>query len=341
MSAILKAEITANQRVLLVGAPGCGKTGRIHAVAKWATRRAIVLRASLSERVDLGGCLVPDMKAGVTRALPLDLLHELRTTKESILLFLDDLGQAPMDVQAAAMRLFDDGELSPSVLIWAATNRPGDKAGVSALCEPLRSRFHAAYAIPTPGFEDKPDGSVPLGTWQDEWEAWVDWAQENNAPAEIVAWHRATNARTLYAWKPHADPAIRMPDYRAWGAMITRWNAGLRTFPQTAAVLGKAVAAEFLAYAKMAATMPKAADVWANPNGAMVPTEPSAQWLVATALAGQVSKTVVGEFITYMSRFPRVMTAYAARDAHRRLGSDLSGNKIWGKWWADNQELFN
>ena len=55
------------------------------------------------------------------------------------MLLLDDLGQAPIDVQAAAMSLFDSGALPEHVLIWGATNRPGDKAGVSSLCEPLRS----------------------------------------------------------------------------------------------------------------------------------------------------------------------------------------------------------
>ena len=49
------------------------------------------------------------------------------------------------------MKLFDNGELPKNVLICGATNRPGDKAGVSALCEPLRSRFNVALAIPTPG----------------------------------------------------------------------------------------------------------------------------------------------------------------------------------------------
>src|SRR5258706_14542821 len=87
--------LAALQRVLLVGPPGIGKTARILAVAGTSGRQVVTMRASLSERVDFGGALVPDQKKGVTRALPLEQLHQLQTTELPTLLFLDDLGQAP------------------------------------------------------------------------------------------------------------------------------------------------------------------------------------------------------------------------------------------------------
>ena len=75
----LRSLIDARQRVLFVGPPGCAKTSRAAAAAAASGHDLIVFRASLAERVDLGGCLVPDAAAGVTRALPLELLHRLRT----------------------------------------------------------------------------------------------------------------------------------------------------------------------------------------------------------------------------------------------------------------------
>src|SRR5436190_994229 len=92
--------LQARLRVLLVGPPGIGKTGRIMSINAQAGYRLMVSRASLKERIDYGGALVPDCAAGITRALPLEELHELRSTKAPTLLFLDDLGQAPIDVQA-------------------------------------------------------------------------------------------------------------------------------------------------------------------------------------------------------------------------------------------------
>ena len=85
---ILDQYMAAKQRVLLVGPPGCAKTKRIEAAAKAAGYELIIMRASLSERVDFGGALVPDTDAGVTKALPLELLDELQKSLGLTYLFV-------------------------------------------------------------------------------------------------------------------------------------------------------------------------------------------------------------------------------------------------------------
>lgn len=332
----------ANERVLLVGPPGIAKTARIVAAAKACGRKAVVLRASLSERIDFGGCLVPDMGEGVTRALPLELLRNLQTTTEPTLFFADDLGQAPIDVQAALMKLFDEGELSEHVLIWGATNRPGDKAGVTALCEPLRSRFSLAFGIAAPGTEDKPDGASLIGDWKSEVDGWCDWAMDNDADPAIVAWHRSTTGRTLYQWKPHADPAVRMPDFRSWATVIRLFKAGLTDLATVSAAIGKPAAAEFIAFARLADKLPTPDQVWIDPDGAPVPDEsdPSSLYLCAGMMSVAVTEKHAGQFVRYCSRMPRLFTALAVKDAYRRLGAKLAGNKDWAKWFVANQELF-
>ncbi len=156
----LSLELKARQNVLLIGPPGCAKTARILDAARANGFRVVTWRASLMERVDISGCIVPDHAAAVSRQLPFADIAELRACTDDVLLFVDDLGQAPIDVQAALMRAFDNGFFPPNVVIWAATNRPGDKAGVNSLCEPLRSRFNSAYIIPTPDTQDNPAGGV-------------------------------------------------------------------------------------------------------------------------------------------------------------------------------------
>ncbi len=303
--------------------------------------QSTIFRASLAERVDLTGCMVPDHKLGITRQLPFSFIKALQNTTEKIVFFLDDLGQGPMDTQASFMRMFDNGFFPPNVLVWAATNRPGDKAGVSALCEPLRSRFDSAYIVPTPGVDDKADGGVLLCSWTDWVDNWVNWALSNGASPEIVAWHRSTNGKSLYAWKPHADPSLRMPDFRSWGAMIVRWNQGLRSLQQIAAVIGKAVASEFLSFTSLSDKLPTPDEVWANPETAPLPSEPSAQWLISCVLSQQVTTSCAGAFVKYVNRMPRVMTAFAVKDAYKRLGKAMSMNKEWCQWFNKNQSLFN
>lgn len=335
-------------RVLLVGPPGCGKTARVKAIAHATGRRLIVMRASLMERVDVGGCLMPDAENGVTRALPLELLADLRSTKQDTLLFLDDLGQAPIDVQAALMRLFDADELSPHVLIWAATNRPADKAGVVALCEPLRSRFHVAFAIATPLSADSASGPALLGDWASEVAGWCDWLLDTYPDAaEVYAWHRspqlgATHAvgPVLYGWAPSADPAARCPDFRSWETVARLWSAGVRDLLTISAAIGRGQAAAFLAFAEFAKVLPAPEVVFANPAGAPVPTEPSALALIATRLSSAVQPKQAGAFVAYCDRMPRVFAALAVTSALRRLGVKLAEQPAWQRWHLANQELF-
>lgn len=336
----------ANKRVLISGPPGCAKTARVAEVAAATGRELVTLRTSLLERVDVAGAMVPDLEAGVTRVLPLDVLHHLQTATSPGMLFLDDLGQADIDVQSALMKLFDPGVLSPHILIWGATNRPGDAAGARRLHEALRSRFGPKWAIPTPGSEDTPDGPAMLGTWADEVAGWCKWAMDHGAPAEVVAWHRSTSGRTLYAWQPSADPSIAMPDYRAWEDVIDLWNSGLRDLSDMASVVGKPVAAEFLAFAQLAHELPTPDQVWMDPAGAPVPQDAAALYLVATMLGAAVEPRFADAAVQYMARLPReapngrVYSALLARDMDARLGASLSGFPRWVAWFTENQELF-
>ena len=336
----LASLIAAKRRVLFVGPPGCAKTARIAAAAAAAGHDLVVIRLSLAERVDLGGCLVPDAAGGVTRALPLETLHRLRTTTRPTILLLDDLGQAPIDVQASAMALFDSGALPDHVLIWGATNRPGDKSGVTGLCEPLRSRYHVAFSVATPESEEKSDGSTFIAPWADEVAAWCDWASSEDFAPEIVAWHRSTTGRTLYAWRPVSDPALRLPDFRSWETVGRLWSAGLRDLRTVGAAIGKPAAAEFLAFAALADQLPTPQQVWLDPDGATVPTDPAAQYLIAAMLGRAAEPKFATQLVTYFSRLPRVMGAYCARDAYKRLGAKLAGNSAWQQWFLANRQLF-
>lgn len=341
---LLSAYLKARERLLVAGPPGCGKTAQILAAARASGYRVITMRASLSERIDFGGCMIPDTAAGVTRTLPLETLHLLRAATVPTLLFLDDLGQAPLDVQAAIMSLFDEGALPPNVVIWGATNRPGDKAGVSALCEPLRSRFTLKFNAPVPDMAAQSSRVTGpyLGAWEQALEGWLEWAEDTaNAPAEILAWHRATGGTRLYDWKPSADPSLSMPDFRSWATAIRLWNAGLNDALTLTAALGEASASEFRAFASLASQLPTPQQIAMDPTGAPVPADPSAVWLVSTMLSQTVNGNNLQAFLTYLNRLPRVFGAFLGRSIFRKMGATLSGMKSWNNWFTANQDLFN
>lgn len=343
MTVNLKRAYESGLKVLLVGGPGCGKTERNHEVIKELGWKMHVMRCSLMERPDVGGCFVPDFQKSVTRQLPLEALKSLRETKEKTFLFLDDLGQAPVDVQASIMSFFDSGYFPPNILIGGATNRPGDKAGVMALCEPLRSRFDLAFTMPSPDATDDPiNGSQLLSTWQDEVENWCSWAVSVEAPAEVIAFHRSTAGKWLYQWKPCADPAARMPDYRTWGTVIRLLKAGITDQSMHNGCIGKAAATTFLAFRQLASKIPTPDQVRQNPAKAILPTEddPAALYMTSSILAMAAKPADAKPFVQYMVRMPRMFVALMARDMNRRIGQALSLDPTWIKWWRDNQDLF-
>ena len=340
ISARLQALLQNKIRVYFVGPPGTAKTGRMIAAAKALNYRVVVIRLSLCERIDLGGCLVPDQAKGVTVQLPLQTLHELRNSSEPTLLILDDLGQGPTDVQAGSMSLFDKGALPDNVVIWGATNRPADAAGANRLCEPLRSRFDLAFAIATPGFE--PGNNVEtLGSWKDEVDNFVGYCQQEDHPVTLWTWHRSTVGETLYNWKPSADPATRFADFRSWETVARLQKAGLATLQNVSAALGRGVAARYLAFVEMAAQLPTPDEVFASPESALVPTDAGAMHLICGMLSRHVTPKNAVAFFSYIARLPRPMQAYAVIDASNRLGAAvIAKTPAWQKFVVDNSDLF-
>jgi hypothetical protein len=344
MSDTLRKEIEERFSVLLVAGPGTAKTARLNQIAKALNRKIVVMRGVRNERVDFEGYKVPDMARGVTRTMPDEFLTMLKTIEEPTTLFLDDIGQTPDDVQAAMMGLWDSGFLSPHVNIVGATNRPGDKAAAKGIIEPLRSRFDSTYVIPGPETMDKPDGGALLHSWQEELAGWCEWAMDSGAAPEFIAYHRnygPTSDQTLYRWKPHADPSIRMPDYRTWETAMRKWNAGMRTVHYMSSTIGKPAAAHFLAYAALIDRIPSLDQIIMDPVKSPIPDDPGALYLVTTIIEAGASKKNFDSLMTYMPRLPRVYGALAARGWHRRHGDWISGNARWTRWFCENEALFS
>ena len=340
----LVALMRAKLSVLLVGTPATAKTALIRAAAKAAGMKCIVFRVSLCERVDFSGTIVPDVEAGVSRLLPLKLLKDLMESTEPTLFFLDELGQGSTEVQGSVQFLWDSGMLPPNVLIWAATNRVTDRAGVSALCEPLRSRFDQAYNMPTPeSSDDSGAGGTLLGSWPELHATWLEFAQAADYPLEITTYHMVTakvSPSPLYQWKPNSDSSLRMPDFRTWATAATLWREGFRDSRTFAATLGKPEAAKFLAFCALRDGLPKPDEVWADPLTAVVPKDAAAQYFIAAVLAASVLPKQAGQFIAYFSRLETMQGAFAANAALIRLGSKLTSNLQWQVYYEKNQHLF-
>lgn len=335
----IETELRAGFNILLVGPPGCGKTARIAAAAEAIGRKLVVLRLSTLDRVDVSGAIVPDTRRGVARLLPLEAVARAR--EEGAILFLDDFAQAPFDVQAAAMRLYEEG-----FQLVGATNRPQDGAGVCML-EPWRSRWDATYVVPT-----SPNDNVlanRLHDYEDEVETWCRWAERQGAHPSITAWHRLGGQGeqwdgikpVLYAWRKTPDPAVRMPDYRAWGTLIKRWNLGpeFRTLQATAAVVGPEQAQGLLAYHSSAASLPTVDDL---ANGAPIPGDPAKLLFVSSLLLARLNRNP-RDLPMIIGILDRMHITYAAMVLRAAVANnkDLAMQRELHQWISKHKDILD
>lgn len=353
----LASLIAARKRFCLVGPPGCAKTARIKAAARelgWKLYLGIGGRtADLLDRVDIGGAIVPDVAGGVSRTLPLTELADILGCTEPAIWFVDEIGRASLDVQGGLCSVFDYlAEHRPNIVVVCATNRPCDKAGVSALQEQLRSRVGLKFAIATPDTKvDDTQGAVTLAPYYAESGGvpiedcevmrWVRWAQDaKDADPIIVAYHRSTKGTELYRWKACSDPSLSMADFRSWETVIDLAAAGIHDRNTIGACLGRASAVPYFTFRQLADDIPTQDEMIMAPETCRIPENAGAMLMVATLFARNLDAGAVKPFITYIARFPRLYASLALNDAWRKHGRMLSVDKTWAKWWLENQKLF-
>ena len=134
--------------ILIKGTPGIGKTDIVHQAAEKSNNKLIISHPVVSDPVDYKGmpAIITIDKETRAEFLPFGDLQALIEAEGPTTFFMDDLGQAPPAVQAAAMQLLlarriNNHKVSDHVCFIAATNNKEDKAGVSGILEPVKSRF--------------------------------------------------------------------------------------------------------------------------------------------------------------------------------------------------------
>jgi hypothetical protein len=224
--------------------------------------------------------------------LPFAQLHKALSAKRRTVWFLDDLGQAPAAVQAAYMQLLlarevNGHKLPDCVTFVAATNRRTDRAGVSGILEPVKSRFASI---------------VELEADIHDWSTWA--LSSGRIAPELVAFLR-WRPELLSSFNPSAD-IVNSPSPRTWEH--ASWLLSL-DLPQTmrpealAGAVGEGAAAELLAFLSMFAQLPAIDAIMLDPANAIIPGEPSARYAVATALASRVTdETTFSRAAAYAQR---------------------------------------
>lgn len=290
LKTLLVEAIKARMPVMIKGGPGVGKSDAVEQAAHEADADLMISHPAVADPTDAKG--LPWANPGATEAtfLPFgDLARAVRATKRTVW-FLDDFGQATPGVQASFMQLLlarrvGEHVLPDCVTFVAATNRRTDKAAVSGILEPVKSRFGTI---------------VDVDVDADEWRAW---AMDHGMPAQLVAFLKFRED-LLNKFEATQD-LTNSPVPRTWAHVGKLLGLSLPPHVRDLAIagaVGEGAAAEFIGYLKLWQELPNIDDILTNPKKAKVPTNPAVLYAVVTAVAMK----------TTGANFPNV-TAYAQR----------------------------
>ncbi len=274
--------------VLISGAPGIGKSDVVDQATTSAGADLILSHPVVSDPTDAKG--LPWVVNGLATFLPFgDLQRAINATRPTVW-FLDDLGQAMPATQASFMQLIlarqvNGHKISDHVTILAATNRREDRAGVSGMLEPVKSRFVSMVEL------------VP------DVDAWCSWALDHNVPPELIAFLRF-KPDLLCAFVASND-LVNSPVPRTWSNAAKILNLGLPAKIQHAAIagaVGEGAATELLAFMRLYAQLPSIDQILLTPMSAPIPSSPASLYAVVSALAYRATKANFDRIAQYCQR---------------------------------------
>jgi len=298
LTELLTKMIPAGMPVLVKGPPGVGKSDCIDQSAINAKAETIISHPVVSDPTDAKGFPWPKKDGKSATFLPFgDLLLALKAKKRTVW-FLDDLGQAPPSVQASFMQLIlarrVNGHVLPDCVTFvAATNRRCDRAGVSGILEPVKSRFASIIEL-IPDLDD-----------------WCRWAITNGMPPELIAFLRF-RPELLHKFEATSD-LTNSPCPRTWASIGKIMGLKFGKHLELAAVagaVGDGAAAEFISFLRIFRELPSIDGILLDPDSAEIPKNPSALYAVVSAL---VHKSTVSNFESVI-RYCERLTAQGKDD---------------------------
>ncbi len=345
----LLSQIRIRRPAFVWGSPGIGKSDNIrqlikHYQSEGLKAMLIDIRASQLDAVDTRGVpftyeVITTDKVTVRRtgwAIP-DLFPSAEEAAEYdiIILFFDELNNAPQSVQAALYQLVLDRclgayTLPDNVKILAAGNLETDRGATHKMAQPLASRFFH--------YELLVDG-----------DAWERWAIDADLHIAVIAYRR-WKPDHLHMFNPKSKSKAQA-DPRGWqmtsDALKDIESHGLNGEVERAMItakIGHAIGTEFVGFLKIYRNLQDPAAVILDPVAATISDDLSVNWAMCGALAERATEGNIDRIVTYAERLrddrgtgPEYMTLLMR-------GAAIKNPKIQStmgfiKWATDNPEV--
>ena len=293
LALFLAAAITKRLPILIVGSPGIAKTSIVRQATVMANNKLTISHPGIADPTDAKG--FPWIENGKASFVPFGDIRALLDSTEPTVWFMDDLGQAPAAVQASYMpwildRGVNGNYLPDHVTIFAATNRRTDRAGVSGILEPVKSRFASIVEL-------EPD--------LEEWGQWAITDGAASIPPVLLAFLRFRSGYgMLNKFEASAD-LKNSPIPRTWenaGKLLQLDLPAAVEQQAIAGAVGEGAATELLAFVSMFRQLPSIDAILVDPNAAVIPTQPNILYAVTTALASRATDRNVQRVFRYGER---------------------------------------
>lgn len=299
------------------GAPGIGKSEAVEQVARERNAAFIDIRLSMFDPVDLRG--LPSILDGAT-IWNRPAIWPSDPTRETIL-FFDEMDRAPLAVLNAALQIvlnrrIGEHALPDSVRIVAAGNGRTDK-GTNKLPGAAANRFAHFYAEFDPAAMREHFNAIGVDPL-------------------IVAFNHLRPA--LGYTKPgEGEDAYATP--RQWERVNRVMHLpDSRRAPLVNGLVGSTPAGEFEAFVRTFRTLPPIPVILSNPAGVDVPSDPSALYAVATALARAATRENFANVQAFYRRMPQEFSIMGTTDAVKRDPA-LKETGAFIAWAAANQDV--
>lgn len=289
----------------LIGGAGLGKTSNVQQIVEENEWMLYILSLAQFDAAELGGviCLV-DGKA--ERVMPhwLRKLWEMSENCEVVVLFLDELPQAPVSNQNVAAQIINErriGEfkLPDNCAIVAAGNRTSDRAGTNTMPSHLKDRL--MFLEIEADLEDT-----------------IAYFMAHKVHEDVTGFLRA---RPEFLHKFDRD-ANASPSPRSWDRVATILEWGLDPVCEAEAIsgqVGRAACADFLGYRKLKANMPDLDKIISNPDSAEIPSDAMVLYALAAGLAHKMNQSNAGNIIKYLKRLDQQeFVGFCLKDAYAR-----------------------
>lgn len=241
---------------------------------------------------------------------------------------LDEFSCASKIVQNASLQLLLDKcignyQVPDDTLVVLAGNRRVDRANIETLSSAVQNRLM----------------EVALEVSHDEW---TDWALNNGVHEMVIAYLQMCPGHLSdfdgASWKGGAFASPRSWEFVSNLLHNSPGDVAVR-IAMIAGLIGPAIGTQFNAFCSVYDNLPDVNAILLNPDTADVPSEPSVQYALATALANKSTAKNFDRVLRYSDRMPKaidVLTVKLAIRGNQTGPNSPVKNPAFTKWANKN-----